>query len=109
MAVPSTPMPELVSACSTYGDEWSDIGELFELLRRRPAFHADAACREAPPEVSWFIQRGGDPGPAKAVCARCLVAGECRAWALEQGPELDGVWAGMSRADRAVARRGLAA
>ncbi len=51
-------MPDLVSASSVTGDEWSDIGELFDLLRRRPAFHADAACREAPAAVPWFIERG---------------------------------------------------
>ncbi len=61
-------MPELVSACSigqhvaegghAYGDEWSEVGDLLELVQRRPAWHADAACREAPPEVSWFIERG---------------------------------------------------
>ncbi len=109
MAVPSPAMPELVSACSTYGDKWSDIGELFDLLRHRPAFHADAACREAPAEVSWFIERGQDPRPAKAVCQRCLVVDECRAWAFDQGAELEGVWAGLSRQDRAVVRRALAA
>ncbi|MGI8753591.1 MAG: WhiB family transcriptional regulator [Acidimicrobiales bacterium] len=98
-------MPDLVSASSVTGDEWSDIGELFDLVRRRPAFHADAACREAPPEVSWFIERGGDPGPAKAICARCLVVADCRAWALDQGSELEGIWAGMSKRDRMAERR----
>lgn len=45
---------------------------------------------------SWFIERGGDPRPAKEVCARCLVGGECRAWALDQGPGLEGMWAGSA-------------
>ncbi len=102
-------MPDLVSACSTFGDECSEIGDLLELIRRRPPWHADAACREAPADVSWFIERGGDPGPARAVCQRCLVVDECREWALDQGPELQGIWGGMSRAERAVARRGMAA
>lgn len=102
-------MPDLVSASSVTGDEWSDIGELFDLLRRRPAFHADAACREAPPDVSWFIERGGDPASAKAVCQRCLVVDECRAWALKQGDALEGLWGGLSKHERAVARRGMAA
>ena len=103
-------MPDVVSAQSVFGDEWTDAGDLLELLAaRRPAWHADAACREAPASVSWFIERGQDPRPAKAVCARCLVLDDCRAWVLEQGPDLDGVWAGLSRADRAEARRGVAA
>ncbi|MGI8753393.1 MAG: WhiB family transcriptional regulator, partial [Acidimicrobiales bacterium] len=97
-------MPDLVGASSVTGDEWSDIGGLSDLLRRRPAFHADAACREAPPEVSWFIERGGDPGPAKAICQRCLVVDDCRAWALDQGGELEGVWGGLSKADRRTMR-----
>ena len=109
MEVPSTPMPELVSACSTFGDECSEIGDLLELIRRRPAWHADAACREAPAEVSWFIERGEDPRPAKAVCQRCLVADECRTWALDQGPELQGIWAGLTSRDRMAARRPAAA
>jgi hypothetical protein len=87
-----------------------DVGDLLELLSTgRPAWHADAACREAPAAVSWFIERGQDPRPAKAIWGRCLVVDDCRAWALDQGPELDGVWAGASRAERAIQRRGLAA
>lgn len=102
-------MPELVGASSITGDEWSDSADLLELVRRRPAFHLDAACREAPLSVSWFIEQGGDARPAKAICARCLVVDECGAWAMAQGPELEGIWSGMSRTDRAIARRGLAA
>ncbi len=82
-----------------------DYEDLLDLIQHRPAFHADAACREAPPEVSWFIDRGGDPRPAKAVCQRCLVAGECRAWALDQGDALEGIWAALSKRDRAAQRR----
>jgi hypothetical protein len=102
-------MPDLVSALSVFGDEVSDVGDLLELLTRRPAWHADAACREAPAGVSWFIERGQHPGPAKAICGRCLVVDECRAWALDQGGALQGLWGGLSPAERAIQRRGLAA
>ena len=37
---------------SNAGDEWSEIGGLFDMLER-PAWHAAAACREHP-DVSWF-------------------------------------------------------
>lgn len=102
-------MPELVSACSTFGDECSEIGDLLELIARRPAWHADAACREAPPEVSWFPERGQTAELPREVCDRCLVAAECRAWALAQGDALEGVWAGMSKAGRRAMRRPEAA
>lgn len=98
-------MPDLASASSVTGDEWTDIGELVALVRRRPAFHADAACREAPPEVSWFPERGQTAELPREVCDRCLVAGECKAWALDQDGALEGIWAGMSKADRLAARR----
>jgi hypothetical protein len=39
-----------------------------------PAWHADAACAEHP-ELPWFPKVGQPTGPAKAVCARCLVGG----------------------------------
>ncbi len=93
------------------------IEDLLGILERsRPAWHADAACHEAPFYISWFNE--GDAGglawlsderdadaQAKAVCAGCLVAEECRTWALAQGPSLSGVWGGMNRADRAQSRR----
>ncbi|MCU4183500.1 WhiB family transcriptional regulator [Acidiferrimicrobium sp. IK] len=93
------------------------VEDLLGILERsRPAWHADAACHEAPFYISWF--NDGDAGElswltdeqnadeqAKAVCARCLVVDECRAWAFAEGPMLNGVWGGMNRADRARARR----
>jgi WhiB family redox-sensing transcriptional regulator len=91
-------------------DEWSEIGELLDMISRgRPAWHRDALCKEAPPDVTWFTDRGASAGAAKAVCGRCLVVAECSAWALEQGPELEGVWGGMSKGERTKIRTGLAA
>ncbi len=93
------------------------IEDLLGILERsRPAWHADAACHEAPFYVSWF--NDGEAGElswladeqhadeqAKAICAGCLVVDECHAWAMAQGPTLSGVWGGMTKADRARARR----
>ena len=68
------------------------LPDVAALLRYRPAWQADALCREYP-EVNFFPQRGEDLGPAKQVCARCTVADECREFARANG-ERDGVWGG---------------
>jgi hypothetical protein len=73
-----------------------DIAALVE----PPLWHLDAACKEAPSSVSWFPQLGESARPAVAVCGRCLVATECRAWSLAQGPKLEGIWAGMGARGR---------
>ncbi len=85
------------------GDEMSDIGGVFDLMSARPAWQADAACREHP-ELTWFPARGQDCGPALEVCRGCLVVEECRAWALAQGPELKGLWGGLSELQRRLSR-----
>lgn len=76
---------------------------LLELVAR-PAWHADAACREHP-EVDWFPASGGSLAAAKAVCSACLVADECLAWALSLDEDVDGVWAGTSKRERRRLRR----
>lgn len=63
-------------------------------LLRPPAWHADAACREHP-GVNFFVEHGESPGPAKAICAGCLVAPECLAYALRHDED-HGVWRGTS-------------
>jgi WhiB family redox-sensing transcriptional regulator len=68
----------------------------------RPAWHADAACREYP-EIS-FVPGNGEPiQPAKKICAGCLVRREC----LQAGIDGDehGVWGGISQRDRRALRR----
>jgi WhiB family transcriptional regulator, redox-sensing transcriptional regulator len=99
-------------ACSSRAgrDECSDVGDLIELVGWRPAWHADAACREAPDGVSWFPTDGQAATTARAVCARCLAKEDCASWALEQGPDLKGIWAGRSeRQRRRDKRAGVAA
>lgn len=98
--MPDFTRPELLT------DEQGDIADLLELAERKPAWHADAACLEAPPEVSWFPETGGDGGKAaKEYCARCLVREECLAWSLEQGPDLDGIFGGINQRGRQMLRR----
>jgi len=74
------------------------------LVWGKPAWHADAACKEHP-ELTWFPAVGEDVRAAKAVCSTCLVVGECRSWSLAQGPELQGLWGGLSAQERKRRRR----
>lgn len=69
----------------------------------RPAWHADAACREHP-ELSWFPGMGVPTAPAKAVCHTCPVQAECLADALEHNLTT-GVWGGTSDRERRRLRR----
>jgi hypothetical protein len=78
--------------------------ELFDLLSP-PPWHADAACKEAPADISWFPDRHRPSVPAKAICSCCLALQECRAWALAQGPALQGIWGGLTRRERRRAGR----
>lgn len=71
-----------------------------------------AACREPGIDADLFFPVG-DSGPAvrqaaaaKAVCARCPVVAQCRDWALASA-EPDGIWGGMTAAERRIARRSL--
>jgi WhiB family redox-sensing transcriptional regulator len=73
-------------------------------LLARPAWHDGAACRGRGID-SWFPVQGRRPDDARAVCGRCPVLEECRRWALDQGPELQGVWGGLTEADRRQLRR----
>ncbi len=84
---------------TSWGDEVSEIGALYDLLWRRPAWQADALCREHP-EVNFFPRLGEPVDPALQVCEGCLVRYECRQWALAQGPTLNGVWGGLSQQQR---------
>ena len=73
------------------------------LAAPRPAWHADALCREHP-EVSFFPDRGEPTEPAKAVCSTCLVHADCARWALDQDAQLAGIWAGSSGKQRRTIR-----
>lgn len=81
------------------------LSDLLELLHR-PAWMADAACREHP-EVEFFPTRGQSTRPAKAVCANCLVRQECAAYAVEHNADggSDGIWGGLTAHERRPLRR----
>lgn len=82
-----------------------DAAAAIEELVHRPAWMADAACREHP-ELSWFPARGESIEEARHVCAGCLVAEDCRTYALEQPPWLSGLWGGTSERERRRGRAG---
>jgi WhiB family transcriptional regulator, redox-sensing transcriptional regulator len=67
-----------------------------------------AICRDEDPETFYPAdERSGSEGVerARAVCARCPVISDCRAWALA-GAEPAGVWGGLSTPERdALLRR----
>lgn len=63
----------------------------------RPAWHADALCKEYP-DVNFFPERGEDTLRARSICARCLVRDECRQAGVD-GDEI-GIWGGTSGKNR---------
>ena len=78
-----------------------DDNPLHVLGWHRPAWHADAACKEHP-ELSWFPERGQPVDRQKAICAGCHVRVECAAHGLEHHEE--GIWGGISGRGRRVIR-----
>lgn len=75
-------------------------------LTGRPAWHADALCKEHP-EVTFFPVPGPRrEAPAKAVCARCLVRPECFLDAMAD-PTRQGIWAGTTPGERSRLRAAL--
>jgi WhiB family redox-sensing transcriptional regulator len=62
-----------------------------------------AACLTAEPETFFPVGSGGaaldEVSAAKAICARCPVLGECRAYALSSRQPF-GVWGGLDEEER---------
>lgn len=82
-----------------------DLPDVLGELMERPAWMADALCREpAYADVDFFPESGASTRPAEQVCARCLVRGRCLLYALETG-QRDGVWGGISARRRRKLRR----
>lgn len=65
-------------------------------LLDRPAWMADSACREHP-ELRFVPTTGRPSEAAVAVCAGCLVRGECGAYGRETGSS--GMWGGRYLVD----------
>ena len=78
--------------------------EALVLLPGRPAWWADAACREQP-EVNFFPTQGESAAPAKAICAGCPAGDACLAFAVKEHLDF-GVWGGQGVAERKKARAG---
>lgn len=95
-------MADLVGSGGSFGDEWSEVGSLFDLMSERPAWYASAACRTTPHagSLTWFPEHQRDAKRAVAVCYRCPALGPCGAWSVAQGPLLKGIWGGMSERQR---------
>ncbi len=66
-----------------------------------------AACVGMPPSL-FFPELGENANEARAVCARCPVTCECRAYAEQIGAR-EGIWAGESLRDRQRRRRAVKA
>lgn len=90
------------------GDDVPDVENIRALLAPRPAWMADALCREPDhAAVNFFPTRGEATEPAKAVCARCPVADECLAFALDSA-RTSGIWGGTTERQRRRSRLGAA-
>jgi hypothetical protein len=69
-----------------------------------PAWVAAAVCAQVDPAL-WFPEKGGNNGPAKAICYSCPVRVDCLEYALRQEIAVDGIWGGTSVVDRRRIRR----
>ncbi len=87
------------------GDPEDLYAALADLLPRRPAWMADALCREYR-DLPWVPPTNGKLGAGnlaamRRVCSQCLVFRECAIWATTMLPHDDaGIWAGMLPAER---------
>jgi WhiB family redox-sensing transcriptional regulator len=71
-----------------------------------PVWMDDAVCATTDPD-SFFPEHGREHLHAKNTCARCPVATQCLAYALEHD-ERWGVWGGTNEADRQRLRKASA-
>ena len=83
------------------------ISAFYGHLDATQRWRRDAACREHP-EIDFFPVRGVLPTAARQVCAECLVRCECADYAVGVGPQLTGVWGGMTGKERRSVRRFIA-
>ncbi|MDP8938230.1 MAG: WhiB family transcriptional regulator [Actinomycetota bacterium] len=78
-----------------------------ESERALTSWRREAACRDMDTDI-FFPLTDEEAGPAKAVCATCPVRSECLQFALASRQH-DGVWGGLTEAERRRLRRRKAA
>jgi WhiB family redox-sensing transcriptional regulator len=71
---------------------------------RDESWRDSALCAQSDPEL-FFPDKGGTAAPAKRVCARCPVRGECLEWALAYDIRF-GIWGGLTEDQRREFRPG---
>lgn len=87
-------LDELPDDTPTNDAGMATLGRLLALIEQhRPAWQADALCAEYP-DLPWFPDRGENAAACKAVCSRCVVAEECRRYAVAEGIT-HGCWGGL--------------
>lgn len=71
---------------------------------RRAPWRARAACRPVGIPVDlFFVGRGESAAPAKRICRRCPVKGDCDAYAEEHHEQI-GIWAARAPKERRPGR-----
>ncbi len=78
------------------------VPDLAALIAPRPAWMADALCREHP-QVVFVLASGQSAAAAKAICSRCAVVDECLNYAVEYDER--GVWGATPDRERRAMRR----
>lgn len=78
-------------------------GVAFETIPAPGPWIRDAACAGQPTDL-FFPDDPVGTERAKAICRSCTARKECAAYAVPI-PALDGIWGGMTRPERAHARR----
>jgi WhiB family transcriptional regulator, redox-sensing transcriptional regulator len=77
------------------------LRDVLDLPLEDVSWHEEAACRDAPNPDAWFPERGQTTARARAVCAECVVKGECLSYALEHEDAFHfGVWGGTTPKER---------
>jgi WhiB family transcriptional regulator, redox-sensing transcriptional regulator len=76
-----------------------DVFGFLDAIPERPEWHERAACRGMGADI-FFIDRGGDPRPARQICATCPVRQECYDFANQHPKERFGIWGQQSERQR---------
>jgi Transcription factor WhiB/Phage integrase family len=103
---PPAPMETAVVAWLMQRDDRDPSAYIADLLRR-PAWMADAACKDQPTEL-FFPTRGETTEAARAICATCPVSADCLEYAVIANQRDDvGIWGGTSARQRRKIRAAL--